>query len=302
MSAELESVMTDLSGTGSGSNAEAEAEAGGYRSTSTSYVGDDTTSDEDLSTRPKKKARYTCSFRPASNTFKWTRVSKKGTSFAFCTVCSRDVSVAYGGIKDLKKHELTNVHQAASRSTGATNSLTTNFHNKAGPKRDDAVVEAEVKFSYFLAEHHLALSLADHCSKLFPSLFPDSCIAKAFKCGRTKATAIVKVIAQEAMQDILSRLKEFQYFSIHSDETTDITVHQQCGIMLRYFDNTEGKVRCIFFKLETVQKADAEGLFQVLDRNFTDEGCLCYANLVGMGSDGANVMLGQRNCADKVER
>ena len=105
----------------------------------------------------------------------------------------------------------------------------------------------------------------------------------------------MKVVAQELMQDILVCLEDSKYFSLHSDETTDITVNQQCAMMLRYYDNVEGKVRCIFFKLETVRSADAEGLFEVLDRNFHDEGPINYANLVGLGSDGCNVMLGSRN-------
>ena len=71
------------------------------------------------------------------------------------------------------------------------------------------------------------------------------------------------------MQDILRCLEESRFFSLHLDETTDITVHQHCGIMLRYFDNTEGRVRCIFFKLEPVEKADADGLFQAIHQNFT---------------------------------
>ena len=59
-------------------------------------------------------------------------------------------------------------------------------------------------------------------------------------------------------------------------------------------DNTDGNVRC-FFKLDPVQAADAEGLFPILDSNFSRTDPLDYANLVGMGSDGTNVMLGRRN-------
>ena len=106
---------------------------------------------------------------------------------------------------------------------------------------------------------------------------------------------MVKVVAEEVMLEILNRLQQSQFFSIHTDESTDICVQQQCGIMLRFFDNTDGQVRCVFFKLEPVQNADAEGLFQVLDSNFSTSGPICYANLVGLGSDGANVMLGRRN-------
>ena len=52
--------------------------------------------------------------------------------------------------------------------------------------------------------------------------------------------------------------------------------------MLRFFDDVEGNVRCTFFKLQPVRKADAESLFQALDSNFSDDGTVRYANLVGL--------------------
>ena len=60
----------------------------------------------------------------------------------------------------------------------------------------------EIKFGYFLGEHHLPLLLADHCNQLFRSMFPDSTIAKDFKCGCTKATAILKVISRNTQTTI----------------------------------------------------------------------------------------------------
>ena len=223
--AKMDATMSDGSSLSSSSHNETESSS-----------SEDETSEDDEVTR--KRARYSCTFRPESNSFKWAKSSRKGPSFAFCTVCSRDISVAYGGKKDLKRHELTGVHQSASMSVKATRSLTGYFTNASGPKREQAVVEAEVNF---IGEHHLALALADHCSRLFPSLFPDSAVAKAFKCGHTKATAIVKVVAQQVIED-LSRLEESQFFSVRSDESTGITVQQQCAIMLQFFDNNDGKV------------------------------------------------------------
>ena len=235
---------------------------------------------------------YTRTFHPESNTYDWARVSRKGPSYAFCSLCKRDISVAYGGQKDLRKHEATTVHMPASRAVCTSASLRDYISSGPGPRRDQAVVKAEVKFSYFIGEHHLALAVADHCSKLFPRMFPDSDIARAFKCGRTKATATVKVIAQDIIRNIVERISNSKFFSIQIDESTDITVYQQMGIMLRYFDNTDGKVFCIFYKLEPITTADAEGIFKAIDQNFCDSGPLCYANLVGVGSDGCNVMLG----------
>ena len=121
-------------------------------------------------------------------------------------------------------------------------------------------------------------------------MFPDSPIAKSFECGWKKATAIIEVIAQEIQHGILSRLKESQFFSLQIDETTDITVNQQCGVMLRFFDNVEGKVKCIFYKLVTLERATAEGIFKALDQLFSEDGPLKYPTLVGLGSDGASVV------------
>ena len=158
------------------------------------------------------------------------------------------------------------MHQSVKKSQSGTTSLTSYFSSTRGPTRDRSVIEAEVKFGYFLAEHHISLRVADHCGKLFYSMFPDSPIAKSFKCGRKKATAIIEVIAQEVQHGILSCLKKSQFFSLQIDETTDITVSQQCGVMLRFFDNVDGKVKCIFYKLVTLESATAEGIFKALDQ------------------------------------
>ena len=50
------------------------------------------------------------------------------------------------------------------------------------PRHDQAVMKGEVKFSYFIGEHHLALAVADH----YFGIFPDSDIARAFKYGQLK--------------------------------------------------------------------------------------------------------------------
>ena len=57
-------------------------------------------------------------------------------------------------------------------------------------------------------------------------------------------------------------------------------------------DNLTAKVRCFFFKLDPIQKADAKSLFSILDSNFSDHGSLYYEHLVGFGSHDANVMIG----------
>lgn len=49
-----------------------------------------------------------------------------------------------------------------------------------------------------------------------------------------------------------------------------------------------------FIKLEPVREANAESLFEAINKNFSDFD-LNYGNLIGVGPDGANVMMGRRN-------
>ena len=255
--------------------------------TSTSDSGD-----TDSSSPLRKRKKYACVFhKQYSKTFPWATDSKKGPTFAFCMRCNRDISLGQGGTKDLRRHEQTTLHSRSEKACVGAAPLQSYF----GPIRETSVVEAEVKFGFFLGEHHLAFQLADHCTRLFRSMFPDSAIAKNFKCSRTKATAVLKVVAQDVWRHIAVALKESKYFSLQTDETTDISVTQQAAIMLRFFDNTLGRVRCVFFTLESVERATAELLFEAIDRHFQGSDVLSYEALVGLGTDGANVMMGLHN-------
>ena len=54
----------------------------------------------------------------------------------------------------------------------------------------DKVSHARTKFVTLLAENNVSLSFADAFNKNVKDMFPDSEIAKDFKCGRTAATAL----------------------------------------------------------------------------------------------------------------
>lgn len=157
-----------------------------------------------------------------------------------------------------------------------------------GPCRGLSVVEAKVKFGYFIGGDHLAFLLADRCIKLFHSVFPDSAIAKEFKCGCTKATAVLKVIAHMMC---CCRLRKPYVILSSSVFKLIFQLHSKWQSCYAFFDNKLGRGQCVFFALESVKGATADLLFQAIDGSLT----LCYSDLVGFGSDDANVMLGQRN-------
>ena len=90
---------------------------GGVKMSDDSGTGGETSSSSTEGESAPKRSRYACTFRPDSSTYTWAKVSRKGPSFAYCSLCCRDVSVAYGGTKDLRKHEqlYTSLHARVSQ-------------------------------------------------------------------------------------------------------------------------------------------------------------------------------------------
>ena len=236
--------------------------------------------------------KRSCVYRKQyAKTFPWATTSRRGSSFAFCMKCSRDINLERGGTRDLRRHQEMKLHKHPEKDGVGVLPLQSDF----GPIREESVICTEVLFTYFLGEHHLAFQLGDRCTTLFKLMFPDSSIAKDFKCSRTIATAVLKVIAQDCCKTISTAVKDTKYFSLQTDKTTVITVTQQAAIMLRFFDNTQGQVRCVFFALESVERETAELLFNAIDMHFQESTTLLYDKLLSDKTDGANVMLGARN-------
>ena len=135
-----------------------------------------------------KKARRECKYQPEWQSHGFLR-SRKGKNFALCKTCNVDINVSHGGISDVRKHLATTKHQQVVMAAGNSSDL-----RKFMPRSpiEDAVTKSEVLFAYFIAEHNLSFSTANHFSHLTHVMFPDSTIARAFKSARTKTTCIIK--------------------------------------------------------------------------------------------------------------
>ena len=77
-------------------------------------------------------------------------------------------------------------------------------------------------FTKFLVEHDIAFNVADHASKLFQRMFPDSKIASRFRSCRTKTTALCcETLAPSVRKEVVLEMEK-RPFSLMMDETTDI--------------------------------------------------------------------------------
>ena len=140
-----------------------------------------------------------------------------------------------------------------------------------------------------------------HLTETIKSAFPDSKIALRINLKRTKETSIAKnVIGETEKYDLGQKLKNTM-FSILTDESTDISTTKTRYILVRYYDDVEGRIVSKFWDLSqvfsndgSVKGASAEHLYQCLVKSFQEQS-VPVENIIGFGSDGCNVMMGEHN-------
>ena len=119
--------------------------------------------DSQISTSIRSSKSAKKAIRQYAKTFPWASTSRKRSSFAFCMKCSRDINLGRGGTRDLRRHQETKLNKHSEKDGVGVLPLQSYF----GPKREESVIRAEVLFTYFLGEHHLAIQLGDNCTKVF---------------------------------------------------------------------------------------------------------------------------------------
>ena len=115
-------------------------------------------------------------------------------SEVFCLIYSKTINISHQGRTDLVRH---------------------------CTPLDVTARKAEVKITGFLAEHNLPVAVADHIGPLLKDIFPDSKIASAYACDRTKSTCILNRAIKPDLQATLTDQMRESCFSISTDGSND---------------------------------------------------------------------------------
>lgn len=252
--------------------------------------------------------------------------------FMFCKLCqdfnNGDVWNTTGckriRLESIKDHEQTNEH---SNSVSRKMQAEASFHvhemlTKPKEISHDSMVKA-FQCLYWLAKRNIPHTtnfepLLDLLAQL--GLDIKSKISRGQNATYTSDTAIKEilmclsqVIEEEILDDIC---KSKKYYSLMFDETTDISTIEQMVIHSRYIDGN-GEIATRFMKIldcldvasvvndddqdtETEAKLtlNAEKICNLVT-NYITESKLEFSKLVGLGTDGAPVMVGKANGAVK---
>ena len=222
-------------------------------------------------------------------------LSKKGASYVCCTLCQTEISIASGGMHDVRRHTEGKKHREYARSVASQVPIKAALQSSSTAACvDRQVTLASVYFSTFVAEHNLPFSASDHFSKLCKVMFPNSEIAKKFSSGRTKTAAIVKhALAPAFNADVIAACQSSS-FSVLCDGGNDQTDRKFFAILVRYWDQSQLQAVTRFLALLVCNIATAEVLFETLSNEIKSRG-IPWSNMIGYGSDSASVMVGAHN-------
>ncbi|EFN81622.1 Zinc finger MYM-type protein 1, partial [Harpegnathos saltator] len=148
--------------------------------------------------------------------------------------------------------------------------------------------ETDILLAVYIAIHSSVRGI-DHLSEIYNRISKDT-----VRLHRTKCSLLIKkVIAPTLLNDLLHDLKNCPY-SLLIDENTDVGTVKYLCICVRYFSKKTQKILVCFLGLIEIERASAECLYTKLKEFLTNLG-LHLINIIGIGTDGANNLCGQRN-------
>jgi len=208
---------------------------------------------------------------------------------AICKYCRANLKAHR---KDLVAHAQTAKHKTAVEKDSTAKScrkLTSTFI----PIHSEKNKIAELKLAAFIAEH-ASIQTIDHLTQLLPQLDSNSDILSKLKLHKTKCTMIIKNVLGPCMLDSLLQEVGNSAYSLIIDESTDVSTQKILCIMIRFFSVTQKKMVTTFYRLIKLTASDAQSVCNAISCQLKHDG-LSLQNLVGIGVDGANVMVGKHN-------
>ena len=142
----------------------------------------------------------------------------------------------------------------------------TNWTSSSTKHLEKQAIRAEVLFSVFLAEHNLTLATADHMSKPFKSIFPDSQIASKCKCGRTMTLHILTgTVAKKVIKYIKEEIIAACSFELPTDGSSDED-DKFSPTLIRHFGKDSGFVETSLLDMPDINSCStAEEMFETYD-------------------------------------
>jgi len=213
-----------------------------------------------------------------------------------CLACN---SILVCGKRELEKHNLGKKHISNMKGLRGSKNMNLFLQN---PKSDEKkkyetdVKRAEIKLSAFFANNNVAFQVVDMLTPVLKDIFPDSKIAQGIQLHRKKCTTIISnVIAPVEIEETIQIIRKCP-FSVLIDESTDICTQKFLCVLVHYVHPEYGTVHTRLLELVGIDATDCSAINMYEDfKKCINSKQIPISNLIGVASDGANVMIGKNN-------
>ena len=116
-------------------------------------------------------------------------------------------------------------------------------------QQSDAIAKAEIRWAMKTVTAHFSYNASKNIGSFFHAMFPDSNIAKSFKCSSTKVAYLVAFgIAPNFRDDLIEKIHQSECFVISFDESLNkVTQTEQMDIIVHYFEQDRVMTRYLDF-------------------------------------------------------
>lgn len=193
----------------------------------------------------------------------------------------------------LNKHIQTDSHKRAQvilKQRDAWNVAAKKQENKCSDN-----LEAQMKTAYFLVQHYLPLNLYNNIIELQKSNDAPRLQTGTYK-SHEAVTDMVKSISDDLCADLKSVVENSPFVGLMTDESIDIAVFKKLVIYIQVI--LQGKSHVMFATNVDVIDGKADTIVAAL-LGFMHEFGIPITKLLGLGSDGAAVMMGRKTGVGK---
>lgn len=258
--------------------------------------------------------------------FKWLSVEQKGAQVGMlCDVCRKyavpssryDVFIRTPCTRirreSLAEHEKTDLHkksvqkalQATDFVTAGVGQIEKTFSLVSNLQRDAFI--GALKTMYFLIKNELSHTtlyekLLEHAKLMGCKYLENLNVAKnANYTSERIMQELAEVLSSQIRNITIRKIADSPFISILCDETTDITVLKQLILYIKFLDVKNKKSDVRFLSITPIPNGTAVTIFDTIKSEILKYN-IDKKKIVGLGSDGAAVMIGEHNGVAKLLR
>lgn len=200
------------------------------------------------------------------------------------------------GKSELAKHRKGKKHLSNIKGLKGSQNIIVLTSNLKHEDKNKDIKSAEIKLSAYFANHNIAFQPVDVLTPVLQDIFEDSKVAQSLTLYRKKCTSIINnVIAPAEISETIEIIRTCP-FSVLVDESTDISSHKFFCVLVHYVHPKAGTVHTRLLELVAIDATDgrAKKVYEEF-KSCLQSKQIPIKNLVGMASDGANMMVGKNN-------